>query len=66
MFPDIFPYILVSTMFTSDYLEKEEAEVQLNGFDSDTFDAVLNYTYTGYVEVSALPQTVMLHFLCSQ
>ena len=46
-------------MFTSNYLEREEAEVQLNGFDSGTFDAVLNYIYTGCVEVSLLQQNAM-------
>ena len=38
-------------MFTSDYMEKEEMEIGLNGFESGTFDAVLGYMYTGYVEV---------------
>ncbi|XP_043197507.1 kelch-like protein 20 [Amphibalanus amphitrite] len=40
------------TMFTSDYIEKEEAEIQLNGFESDVFDSVLKYMYTGYIELS--------------
>ncbi|XP_037085250.1 kelch-like protein diablo isoform X2 [Pollicipes pollicipes] len=40
------------TMFTSDYVESQEPVVGLHGFDSDTFDAVLNYIYTGHVELS--------------
>ena len=45
-----------STMFTSDYLERREAEVQLHGFDGGTFDAVLGYMYTGRVEVRSSPR----------
>ena len=47
-------------MFTSDYMEKEEAEIKLHGFEDDTFDSVLKYMYTGYIEVSQHGESILL------